>query len=287
MWIILTLVCAFSIASSDAIAKKAMERIPSRDVAFARFACSAPFVAPLLFLGAGPSEPYKFIGIALLLTPLEITAILLYMRAIQLSPLSLTLPFLAFTPAFVLVTGRLILGEAPGATGLVGVALITAGAYALSVHRGDRGFFAPLRSFAREPGSVRMLAVAAIYSITAVAGKKMIQIASPMYTASFYCVMTTLALWAVVSVKGGPRRLLYVFREKILWAVGATQALMVITHVIAISMVPAAYMMAVKRTSLLFGVIYGVTLFHEGMAGLRIVASVIMLGGVFVLALAT
>ncbi|MEW5737139.1 MAG: DMT family transporter [Thermodesulfobacteriota bacterium] len=287
MWMILALACALSIASSDALAKVAMRRIPSRHVAFARFACSAPFVAPLLFLGSAPSDPALFYGLVALATPVEIAAILLYMRAIHLSPLSLTLPFMAFTPAFILVTGRLILGEAPGPAGMLGVLLITCGAYALSARSGDRGLLAPIRSFAREPGSKRMLVVAAIYSVTAVLGKRMIQISSPLFTAGFYCVFTTLALWFVLSLDGGPRRLLYVFREKILWAVGLTQAGMVITHVIAINMVPAAYMMAVKRTSLLFGVFYGVTLFHEGMAGLRIAASIVMLAGVFVLALAT
>jgi len=43
--------------------------------------------------------------------PLEVLAFLCYMKALKVSPLSLSVPFLAFTPGFILLTGWFILGE--------------------------------------------------------------------------------------------------------------------------------------------------------------------------------
>jgi drug/metabolite transporter (DMT)-like permease len=43
-------------------------------------------------------------------------------------------------------------------------------------------------------------------------------------------------------------------------------------------------MIAVKRTSLLFGILYGALLFHERGLGMHLVAGTLMLGGVFLIA---
>ena len=60
--------------------------------------------------------------------------------------------------------------------------------------------------------------------------------------------------------------------------------LMVLTHFLAIQHVEVAYMIAVKRTSLLFGMLYGAWLFREGGLGKNLVAGVIMLAGVYLIA---
>jgi drug/metabolite transporter (DMT)-like permease len=50
-------------------------------------------------------------------------AFLLYTKAIKVSALSVTVPYLAFTPAFAVVSGFLFLDELPGSW-LCGAALI-------------------------------------------------------------------------------------------------------------------------------------------------------------------
>ena len=62
----------------------------------------------------------------------------LFQRAVQISPVSLTVPYLAFTPALLLVTSYFMLGEVPEASGVVGVIVMTAGAYGLNT-AGARG----------------------------------------------------------------------------------------------------------------------------------------------------
>ena len=65
--------------------------------------------------------------------------------------------------------------------------------------------------------------------------------------------------------------------------VGAFMAMMVISHMLAISLVEAAYMIAVKRTSLLFGVLYGAWLFREKKITERLAGALIMVTGVLVI----
>ena len=62
----------------------------------------------------------------------------LFQRAVQISPVSLTVPYLAFTPALLLVTSYFMLGEVPEASGVAGVVVMTAGAYGLNT-AGARG----------------------------------------------------------------------------------------------------------------------------------------------------
>jgi len=62
--------------------------------------------------------------------------------------------------------------------------------------------------------------------------------------------------------------------------VAGFMAAMVIAHFMALAEVEAAYMIAVKRTSLLFGMLYGAVLFGERHLGRHLVAGFLMVAGV-------
>jgi hypothetical protein len=51
---------------------------------------------------------------------LRLVSLLLYQTAIQLAPLSVTIPYLSFTPAMLIVTAYLMIGEQPSWPGLIG-----------------------------------------------------------------------------------------------------------------------------------------------------------------------
>ncbi len=64
---------------------------------------------------------------------------------------------------------------------------------------------------------------------------------------------------------------------------GFTYSLMVFSHVLALSQIQAAYMISLKRTSIIFGVLYGAWLFKEEKIGERLLGTVIMISGVFII----
>ena len=67
-------------------------------------------------------------------------------------------------------------------------------------------------------------------------------------------------------------------------ALGAVVFISEISHWIAISQTQAAYMIALKRTSILFAVLYGAWLFREEHVRERLVGALIMLCGVVCIA---
>ena len=76
-----------------------------------------------------------------------------YGRALREGDLSLTLPMLAFTPLFLLVTSPLTLGEFPGTGGLIGVCGVVAGSYVLNLRERRSGFWGPVRALWSNAGS--------------------------------------------------------------------------------------------------------------------------------------
>ena len=51
---------------------------------------------------------------------MQVVTTVMYQRAVAVSPLSLTVPYLAFTPVLLLLTSYLINGELPNRSGTLG-----------------------------------------------------------------------------------------------------------------------------------------------------------------------
>jgi drug/metabolite transporter (DMT)-like permease len=95
----------------------------------------------LLFLGevgafVDSAGDARLLSIGVASAALKAGTSLLYQRAMQLSPVSLSVPYLAFTPMLLLVTSYFLLGERPSWCGVLGVVVMTAGAYGLNGARG-------------------------------------------------------------------------------------------------------------------------------------------------------
>ncbi|MBA1331557.1 EamA-like transporter family protein [Candidatus Endoriftia persephone str. Guaymas] len=288
-WLPLTLLCAFALASADALTKARLGGFSARELAFIRLSLAGLLVSPLLLLQPFPALPPAFWGWVLAAVPLEILAMLLYMKAIRDYPLSLTLPYLAFTPVFVILVGYLLLGERVSGQGLLGILLVVAGAWLLNFDEADgnnwRSWLEPLRAILRHPGSLLMLVVAFIYSFTAVTGKGAMQYMEPGLFGPFYFVLVGLALLPLLGLKA--RSTLCRIRRQ-LWPVLLTaglMALMLVTHFLALQQVETAYMIAVKRTSLLFGILYGAWIFRETGLGHHLLAGTVMVAGVALIVL--
>jgi hypothetical protein len=111
-WFLLSLLCAFSLASADAATKAWLRTTRPRRSA----SCAFPHrphadAAAGIGMPAPWTLPAPFWGWMAVMVPLEIAAMLLYMAAIRDHPLSLTVPYLAFTPVFVLLIADWLLGE--------------------------------------------------------------------------------------------------------------------------------------------------------------------------------
>lgn len=269
---------AFTLATADAISKKAMGRTDELVIAWVRQGYSLPFLSLVFLFIEIPHLDGTFYLTLLFIVPLEVTAIILYMKAIRLSPLSLSIPFMALSPVFIILIAFFMLGELPDRSGYSGIFLIAAGAYILNVKAAREGLLGPIKAIKREKGSVLMIIVALIYSVTSTIGKIAIQHSSPLFFGFFYPVVLTIVFSIILCITGDLRKV--TSRPGIFLWIGFFIAIMVLSHFTAISMTDVAYMISVKRTSLIFSVIYGRLLFGEKNTGERLMGSVLMVAGV-------
>jgi len=286
-WISLTLLSAFFLATADALSKRYLSHYRAGELVLVRFGVSGALLLPLLLWQPWPPLSAVFWGWIAISLPLELIAMWLYMLAIRDAPLSLTLPYLAFTPVFNTLTGYLLLGETVSLRGFSGILLVVLGAWLLNLKSAQGGIrlklLAPFRAITRERGSRLMLVVAAIYSLTSVTGKGAMQQVTPGFFGPFYFVLL-----------GCASAVIFASREVSSWralsrhpvahlGIGLFMAAMVVTHFYAIAHIEVAYMVAVKRTSLLFGMLYGAWLFGDSGLQKNLVAGLLMLTGVLLI----
>jgi drug/metabolite transporter (DMT)-like permease len=280
-WVFLSLLAAFSLATSDALSKKAVQGNNEYLVAWFRLIFSMPLLIVAMLMTPAPALGRDFYTAFLVSLPLEILAVVLYMKALKLSPLSLTLPFLALTPLFLILNSYLILGEKVSLTGAVGIFLIVSGSYLLNIGEIRNGIFGPLKAIGKEKGSVLMICVALLYSFTSSFGKMAIEDSSALFFGSTYFIALNI-VFAPIALFGGRSELRPFIEQKKyihLFIPGVFYSIMVITHMKAISLTKVAYMISVKRVSLLIGIVYGYLLFKEENITGRFLGALLMLAG--------
>jgi len=287
-WLALALLAAFFLATADAVTKRYLADFTPGEMALVRFGATAILLLPLLAFTPWPHPPPAFWGWVAALLPLEILAMWLYMQAIRDSPLSLTLPYLAFTPVFNILTGQLLLGETVSAAGFAGILLVVSGAWLLNAPdgwpNGRHPILDPFKAIIRERGARLMLTTAALYSLTSVMGKGALHYVSPLFFGPFYFTLVGMVTAVLFAPRHAATWRRLRTRPLACLAVGLFMAAMLLCHFHAIIRVEVAYMIAVKRTSLLFGMVYGAWLFKEPGLGRHLAAGALMVAGVLLLA---
>ncbi len=284
MWLFFGLAAALGDAGADAVTKRFLTHLPPYAMGLARFLFAAPFLLLVAFGLSWPALDRTFWWVVAAMVPQEVAAVLLYMQALKVCHLSLCIPFLAFTPVFMILTGQVFLGEGLNRWGMAGVMLIAGGSYILSLGSGRPGFWAPIRALARERGPRLMLGVAVIYSLTAALFKKAVLHSDPAFFAVFYPMLLSgvmLTGYPVVRSPGWPP-LRSIRGWGLLLGFFMTLGILSLAH--GLTLAPAAYLIAVKRLSLLFSVFLGGMWLKERPFLPRLVGAGLMTGGVILIA---
>jgi drug/metabolite transporter (DMT)-like permease len=286
-WVYLSLLSAFSLATSDALAKKSLVGSNEYLVAWLRLVFTLPLLIITWFYVPLPPLDNQFYKAFLIALPIELITVVLYIKALKASPLSLTLPFLSITPVALIIASYVVLGEEVSACGGVGIFLIAAGSYILNIRRTKEGIWAPFRAIAKERGSVLMICVAVLYSVTSSFGKMAIEHSSPLFFGVTYFTALTLFFTPVGLWKARKEWRLFPWSRNLrnLLLCGLFYGIMVITQMTAMHLTNVAYMISVKRVSLLIGVVYGYLFFREGYIKERFTGALLMFTG-FVLVVA-
>jgi uncharacterized membrane protein len=275
VWFVLALLCALSWSAADAFSKRALREHALPAVLWVRWGYALPLLALAALSFPVPSLDPRYWLILALSTPLEIAAGLLYLRALQLSPMSLALPFLAWTPVFTALVSFAVLREIPGIMGASGIALVGAGSFILA-WEGRGGLAGMMGLLRRERGILFILAVAVIYSMTSTLGKIGVSYSSPSFFGLTYAIVVTAVYTAVVVFRGGVGAVKALRPNRWFLAVGVSSGIMIILHFAALDLTQVAYMISVKRSSLIFSVLLGGAFFDEQKTGRRLVGAAVM-----------
>ncbi|OGF82217.1 hypothetical protein A3B18_02770 [Candidatus Giovannonibacteria bacterium RIFCSPLOWO2_01_FULL_46_13] len=205
--------------------------------------------------------------------PLMLWAAILAVEAHRSSKLTLTAPYLALTPAYLLVISPFAGGGNPTWIGGLGVLIIIFGVYVLNTRDEQKNvgrridYLAPFKNLSRDRGSRLMLLVGLIYSVTAILDKLGMVRSSP----AFYPFFWSLFLGLLAALAAVIYRIIGKATKEELNPVGSFKPLALNGFFISLTLIPqylglklisvVPYVIAGKRLGVvLFSVAIGITL---------------------------
>jgi drug/metabolite transporter (DMT)-like permease len=296
LWLLLASCTALCESLKDVGSKQSLKTIDEFIVTGATMWVGVAVLLPYIALTTGfPTIGPHFGGAILVGGSLNVVAFSLYIRAIKLGDLSLTVPLVTLTPLFLLVTSPLIVGEWASPIDAIGVLLIIIGSYILNLGakpgepNQPRAYLAPIRAMIHNPGSRLMLIVALIWSVTSTVDKIGVQNSSPlMWAASLFgFIGTALLPLGIQRWRRRDRSRSSLSRREILTlgSAGIINAIGVGLQMVALTMAPVAQVIAVKRMSALITVVLGHFLFQEQGIKARLLGAAVMVAGVAVISI--
>jgi len=286
LWFSLAFMTALASATEAATLKRYFPQLGPFEAALYPTAYSLPYYLLLLPFLHQPQIHPDYWATCLILLPVNVVGMVLYYRAINLAPLSLTLPYIAFTPAFVLGTGYLILGEVPNSWGALGVGCITLGCYILNIDtRKTGGWTAPLRAAVANPGSRSALAAAMIFGLAAVLGKKGIAESDPLFFMATFFPMQAATLLILLPLTGLARLSCLRHTPGKGAVLGALFFLHILFHCTSVALTKTAYAISIKRLNAVISVILGALWLGESNIRNRLAGASLMFIGAAIIGL--
>jgi drug/metabolite transporter (DMT)-like permease len=253
-----------------------------------RVAVAALFVAIALYRMAtghpivirdGPA----FAGYLVLDVSLITIVMWLYFRALQISPLSMCIPFLAFTPVFLIPTTYLLLGQKPQPIKLLGVVLIVVGSLAMHRTLFAVGWTAPIKAVINEKGSRYMLLVALIFSFTNPIDKKLVDLSDVYVEAAAYGLGLVLSFYLLA--RSQKADFAKAARGNVKWIAlaGIFDAVSLLFQLASYTYLAVVITVSIKRAGIVLSVFAGWLFFHERGITDKVIASSVMFAGVLIL----
>ncbi len=283
-WLLWGLGAAISLATADALTKRFFTHLSPYGMILLRLAYTVPLLSLGWFWTPVPELGAAFLPAVAVALPFEAAASFFYMQALKTAPLSLCAPMLAFTPLFLILTGWLLLQESLTLWGSLGILSIVGGSYVVNLQELRQGWLAPVSALWRLPGPRWMLLTAVLYAVTSALGKLAVLASSPMFFGLLYPTVLSGVMAGVYPWSSRPGRQLLA-RPGLGLILGICLAVSILCHFHGIQQAPAAYLIAVKRTSLLFSVLYGGLWLREGHLPNRLLGGAWMVAGVILISL--
>jgi len=289
--LIASLITALCKAGSDVVYKWVSKSVPHDDVLTlmlrlveAVLAIAVLLVGSFFFAGALVLPEaffgYQFWLISVTSAILSGLGLLFTFKALRISDVSLISPMTQLTPLILLVTSPLMLGEMLTTAGVLGVIGIVCGSYAMSLGSKDNTSANPFRSFARlfsDKGVQFALLASLLYGFSSNLDKMGVLATSPVWWIAIQALMMSIPVYVWMRFSAA-RTHLELSPKQFSYSIlpGLTSGTGSIVQMIAISIWPVPYVIAVKRLSALVSVVSGAVLFKEQNLFWRLTGALIM-----------
>ncbi|MEX0324028.1 MAG: EamA family transporter [Puniceicoccaceae bacterium] len=285
--ILLGLMSGLSEASLNTVINKAKNKYAAITVGFAQLLLIFPVACIWLIFVPKPEHTVELYVYLTLFAILNVLGRILYIRSIQLSGLSKTVPFLSFTPIFLIFIGYAVLGEIPSGAGILGVVLVAFGAYGIACTKVGEPLTMAFKNVTRDKGVLLILATAFIWSLTSSVGRKAVLLSSANFFFIFAMISQFVIFFALNWKQTGLKKTIHYIRTdwKFFIIVSLFLAIMELAIFTAFGLTKVAYAISMKRTAILFSVLFGFLFFKEGGFRKNIVAATVMVTGVIVITL--
>ncbi|WP_440951699.1 DMT family transporter [Methanococcoides sp. FTZ1] len=264
IWFLFAVLGAFFDATYFMLVKKMLKEVDQYVLATGTFFFGFLILFIISWFRGFPTPGDAFFYSVLSTTLLNIIAVVLSFRALKISDLSLTIPMISFTPAFLILTSFIMLGEFPSSGGIFGIMLIVAGSYVLNSTAGQQTLLDPLRSIFRNRGSLYMLVVAFLYGISSNYDKMVVLNSDIFFGTSIVCLLMSITFFVISLFKKIDNiKEAYFNNLPAFLLVGIMIGLMAVSINIALSMQIVPYVISVKRLNVMFSVAFGILVFKE------------------------
>jgi drug/metabolite transporter (DMT)-like permease len=239
---------------------------------------------PVFGIGALQLSPLLTFLVYLFLDVALVTLCMwLYFRALQLSPLSVCIPFLAFTPVFLIPTGYILLHELPPPLKSLGVVLIVAGSLAMHWRQFAVSWMAPIRAIIDEKGSRYMLGVAFIFSVTNPIDKKLVLMSDAYFQAFAFSVGLCWSFFLLALLQRHDLEAALKDNVVPLTLAGVSDAVSLLLQFASYNFIAVVITVSIKRAGIVLSVLCGWLFFQERGISDKVVAASVMFAGVLIL----
>lgn len=278
---ILALLCALFNSLQDGFKKLFVKEIRESQVVFIIMGTQSIFTWIIFLLTeerfrVKPSFWFPWLGTVIINT----VAQMLYIRSLKLAPLSLTTPFVTLTPLFLLINGKVILGEFPTFYGLIGVILIFSGSWFL-YQTSTKDLLSMLNR--DKIGILLMILVSFLWSISSILDKLAINNSSPLFHAASAQsgISILVGLYSRFIVKSNPFLIFSQckIRRVLFWIAGGLGSLALIFQFYSLLYIQVVYVISIKRGGVILSVVIGWLYFKEKRGIRRLLPSILMIVG--------
>lgn len=306
LWVFLAIIGAISNAAYYVIIKNHITDSDPRILTALGFLLSGGLLLVISAVRGFPVIGPAYYSAVVISGILNIIGLCLIFRAMESSDLSLSMPMLSFTPVFLIGTSYLLLHEAPSAAGVAGICIIVSGSYVLNISAEHEHFLDPVKSMIQNRGSWNMLVVAFLFAASINYDKIGMLNSDPVFGMAFTLLIISgaFAVIVVISKKFAGRCPLVpaerdparcghlpdpVFSLRSYLVPAFLTGIFVSAECVSINyaytLQIAPYVIAIKRLSIIFMVLYGTLLCAENEIQTRLLGSVLMVGGAVIILL--